>query len=81
MPTLSISDYVGFVGAGLLLAAFGLSSNGRLAADSKLYLLLNITGSAAIAANSIYHQAFPSAILNVVWAAIAVFALMTRHRR
>lgn len=68
-------DGVGWLGAGLLLLAYGMASAGRLPATGRGFQVLNLAGSAALAANSGFHGAWPSAALNVVWLAIAVVAL------
>jgi hypothetical protein len=68
-------ELVGWAGAILLVLAYGLVSAGRLAAAALPFQLLNVAGGVALAANSGYHSAWPSAALNVVWVAVAVGAL------
>jgi len=67
-------DVVGWVGAGLLLIAYGLVSFRRLRADSFLYQALNGVGSLALVVNTFYYHAYPSAFVNVVWITIALIA-------
>jgi hypothetical protein len=60
----------------LILLAYLLLSAGRLAARSVTYQGLNLVGAIAFVINSGWNGAIPSATLNVVWAGIAVFALV-----
>ena len=66
----------GWLGAVVILAAYGLHATGRLDGRSRAYHLLNFVGAAGIAVNSGWNGAMPSAILNVIWAAIAIYALI-----
>ena len=74
-PTELVFEIVGWLGAAALLLGYGLASLGRLAATGRGFQLLNLGGSAALAANSGFHGAWPSAALNLVWMAIAVATL------
>jgi hypothetical protein len=42
------------------------------------YQLLNIVGAVLLIVNSSYYGAYPSAILNLVWAAIASIAIIRK---
>lgn len=66
---------IGWMGAALLLAAYALVSMGRLSPEGPVFQWLNLLGSAGLTANSGYHQAWPSAILNAVWIGIGCVAL------
>jgi hypothetical protein len=72
---------VGWLGAGLLLLAYGLTSVGRLSPEGSRFQTLNLTGALALTVNSGYHGAWPSAALNIVWIVIGVFALQRGTRR
>jgi hypothetical protein len=67
-------DLVGWLGAGLLLLAYGLVSFQKLRADSGYYQLLNAAGSCCLIVNTVYYRAYPSAFVNVIWIIIAVIA-------
>ena len=67
-------DVAGWLGAGLLLLAYGLVSFKKLAADSGYYQLLNIVGSCFLIVNTVYHRAYPSALVNLIWIIIALAA-------
>lgn len=68
-------EIVGWLGAAILIAAFGFVSYGLVDARGRMYQALNILGSLLLAANSIWHDAWPSAALNIIWTGIAVGAL------
>jgi hypothetical protein len=71
-----LMEVVGWIGALLILAAYGLLSAGKLDARSPIYHWLNVVGAAGFIANSGWHQAWPSAILNVIWVGIGLVALV-----
>ena len=73
-------EVVGWIGAGLILLAYLLLSAGRLPARSVAYQALNLVGAIAFVINSGWNGAIPSAALNVVWAGIAIFALIRMAR-
>ena len=74
-------DSIGWLGAFLLLLTYALVSFKKLAADSLAYQGLNVVASILLAINTIYHRAFPSSFVNIVWTFIAVFAIFTVVRR
>ena len=79
--TLSILvEIVGWAGAGLILLAYLLLSAGKLQPRSNAYQGMNLIGSIGFVINSGWNHAVPSAALNVVWAAIALFALVRMAR-
>ncbi len=80
METL-IFDAIGWIGAFLLLSAYAMVSFKKLEADSLVYQGLNVAASVLLAINTIYHGAFPSSFVNIVWTIIAVFAILTVTRK
>lgn len=80
METL-IFDALGWIGAFLLLLAYAMVSFKKLEADSLVYQGLNVAASVLLAINTIYHGAFPSSFVNIVWTIIAVFAILTVTRK
>ncbi len=66
---------LGWLGAACLLTAYALVSTGRLPAEGPAFQWMNLLGSAGLTANSGYHGAWPSAILNAVWIGIGCVAL------
>jgi hypothetical protein len=73
-------DAVGWAGAAALLIAYAMVSNKKLEGDSGAYQALNISGSLLLAANTIFYGSYPSTFVNLIWAAIAVFAIARRKR-
>jgi hypothetical protein len=69
----------GWAGAIVILASYLLLSARRLSGNSATYHVMNLLGAAGIAANSGWNGALPSAVLNVIWAGIAIYALIA-HR-
>jgi len=67
-------DAVGWLGACLLLVAYGLASFRKLRADSLAYQFMNGVGSLFLVVNTVYYHAYPSAVVNVVWITIATTA-------
>lgn len=77
----TLIDLMGWLGAALLLLAYGLVSNRRLAGDSARFQLLNLSGGVMLAINSGYHGALPSVAVNAVWIVIGLAALLRARRR
>lgn len=77
-----VVEVLGWVGALVVLAAYALFSLGRLP-NGPLYQVLNLVGGACVAVNVASHGAWPSTIVNGIWAVIAVVVLagMLRRRR
>ena len=74
-------EAVGWAGAGLLLGAYVLLSTRRITGESPLFHLMNLLGAIGFVINGWWHQAYPNAAMNVVWAGIAVYALVRLGRR
>ena len=70
-----IMEVVGWIGAVLILAGYGLLSAGKLDAKSPAYQWLNVVGAIGFILNSGWNGAWPSAALNVIWVGIGVVAL------
>ncbi|MCH6554108.1 MAG: hypothetical protein IH793_08125 [Acidobacteria bacterium] len=71
----ALVDIVGWIGAIALLVAYALISAQRVEGDSTSYQSLNLVGSVLLIVNTVYYRAYPSAFLNLVWGAIAVYAI------
>ncbi|GII90094.1 CBU_0592 family membrane protein [Sinosporangium siamense] len=63
-------DIIGWVGAGLMLIAYGLVSASKLRGDGLTYQTMNLIGAVALMINTAYLSAWPSATLNLVWMGI-----------
>lgn len=69
-------EVVGWLGAGMLVFAYGLVSYGYARSSGLIYQSLNLLGSVFLIINTAWHGAWPSSALNVVWAGIAVGVLV-----
>ena len=74
-------EIVGWAGALLILAAYGLLSAGKLTGQSRSYQWMNVAGAAGFVVNGWWHGALPSTALNVVWMLIGGIALWRMTRR
>ncbi len=70
-----IVDLIGWVGALVVLIAYGLVSAKRVEGDARSYQLLNLFGGAFLIVNTLYYGAYPSSLVNLVWVTIAVITL------
>ena len=68
-------DIVGWAGAVLVLAAYGLVSTKRLGGDSLVYQALNVAGALGMLINTYVRGALPSAALNVIWIGVGIYVL------
>jgi hypothetical protein len=73
-------DIIGWLGSAMVVIAYALNITKKLLPDSMAYFILNIAGSVCLIANTVYHNAIPSAAVNIVWIAIAVFALIKKKK-
>lgn len=67
-------DLLGWSGALLLLGAYACVSFRKLRPDGAFYQFINGLGSCFLVVNTVYHRAFPSAFVNMIWICIAVWA-------
>ena len=65
----------GWLGAALLLLAFFLNARQIVTADSKPYLIMNLSGSLLLFCNSYLIEAWPFVVINLFWASVSLFAL------
>ena len=70
-----LMEVVGWIGAVLILAGYALLTAERVTARSVSYQAMNEVGAAGFIANGVWHKAWPSAILNIIWVGIGVVAL------
>ena len=68
-------EAAGWIGAALILLAYLLLSMGKVTGQSPLYQGMNIVGAAGFIVNGWWHDARPSAVLNVIWMIIGGVAL------
>ena len=78
---MQIIDIIGWLGSILVVAAYALNIYGKLSSESTPYYALNISGSAGLIVNTLYHHAIPPMVVNVVWIGIALVAIFRRTKR
>lgn len=69
-------EIAGWIAAVLILTAYALLSAGKLSGKSVSYQVMNIVGAMGFVINTGYNGAIPSAVLNVIWVGIGVWALV-----
>ncbi len=69
-------ETIGWIASFLIVGAFALNSFGKIAYSSKIYQFANLLGGVFFIINTVYHKAYPSAFVNVVWVIIAISALI-----
>ena len=74
-------EIVGWIGAALVLLAYGLLSAHKLNGRSATYQLMNIGGSIGLVINTGYNGAIPSTVVNIIWMAISAHALWRNARK
>ena len=71
-----IVDVAGWAAALLILSGYALLTAGKVDARSPAYQWMNVLGAIGFVINSGYFKAWPSAVLNVIWAGIGIVALI-----
>jgi hypothetical protein len=74
-------DILGWIGSVMVVVAYAMNIYKKLASDSFVYYFLNIVGSGLLIVNTFYHNAIPSAFVNIVWVLIALVALVKGRKR
>lgn len=78
----SMVSIIGWAGMALILIAYLLVTTKQIQPNSRLYQTLNFIGAIGIVINSIVNDAWPSAVLFIIWACLALLYLFTslRHK-
>ena len=63
-------------GAAGILSAFWALQTGRMHAEQRSYQLLNLVGAGLLAAAALMSEKWAFVVLNAVWAAVALWALV-----
>jgi hypothetical protein len=77
---MSFSTLIGSLGVGLLLIAFFLNLFNYLPRESKVYILLNIFGAGLSCYASVLIHYLPFIILEAIWGAVSLAALLSGKR-
>jgi hypothetical protein len=73
-------ETIGWIASVLIVGAYYLNIKGKLHAGSPAYIWANMIGGAFFVANTVWHGAYPSAVVNVVWVVIALAALFKKKK-
>ncbi len=69
-------EIFGWYGTVAIVGAYALSSFKILSVDTWAYQALNLTGALGLVAISAYKRTYQPAVLNGIWSAIAIVALL-----
>jgi hypothetical protein len=72
---MKLADIIASTGVLILLVAFFLNLFGKIASNSKFYILSNIVGAGLCCLSSYMIRFYPFVILEAIWAAVAVVSL------
>jgi hypothetical protein len=75
-----VDQVVQVVGALLILTAFGAVQFDRMRPDSRLYLVLNLVGSAILAVLAVIGSQWGFVLLEGVWAIVSAWSLLVALR-
>ncbi len=70
-------EVFGWYGVVAILLAYALVSFSYIQTSSLLYQLLNITGALGIVVDAWYAKNYQPAVLNLIWAIIALIAIVS----
>jgi hypothetical protein len=75
-----VDQVVQILGAVVILAAYALAQAGVLSPRSIVYLVLNLAGSAVLAALAWYERQWGFLLLEAAWALVSAWSLWRRVR-
>jgi hypothetical protein len=78
---MEVTDWIGFMGVSLLLIAYFLNLNNKIAKDSLNYLLLNFTGAGIACFASVLLRYLPFVILEGCWTLVSAIGLVHYFRK
>lgn len=73
---MNITDWIGFVGVAILLAAFFLNLSNKMNKDSVAYLSMNILGAGLACYASVRLKYFPFILLEGCWTLVSIIGLI-----
>lgn len=73
---MNVENFVGLIGAAVLLSAYGLLQLGRFEVNDGRYAFLNIVGTLAILYSLIAEFKYPSFVMYLCWLAFTVIGYL-----
>jgi len=73
-------EVLGWIASVLIVGSYALNITGKLAANSKTYVVANLIGGLFFVLNTYYHQAYPSMLVNFIWVIIAIVMLFKKDK-
>jgi hypothetical protein len=73
---MNITDWIGFVGVAILLAAYFLNLSNKMNKDSVFYLSMNILGAGLACYASVRLKYFPFILLEGCWTLVSIIGLI-----
>lgn len=77
----SFISLLGWVGMAIILIAYLLVTTKQISPNSRVYQALNLIGAIGVLINSIFNDAWPSAVLFIVWGCLALIYLITSLKK
>jgi hypothetical protein len=75
------TDWIGFTGVSLLLIAYFLNVNNKIAKDSLSYLMLNVIGAGIACFASVLLHYLPFVILEGCWTLVSAMGIIHYFRK
>lgn len=72
-----MKQIIGWIGVGLVVGAYTLNMFGILRAQDVMYAMINLVGASGIIVSSYAKRDFQPVILNSIWIAVAIVAIVT----
>ena len=72
-----LAEIAGWYGTLAILSAYTLVSLKVIGSDTLIFQLLNLTGALGIIAIAAYKKVAQSIVLNIVWSAVAIIAIIS----
>ncbi len=74
-------EIVGWLGSILIVGSYYLNIQGKIESNDSRYIWANLIGGIFFILNTISHQAYPSAFVNIIWVIIAIGAIIKNNSR
>jgi hypothetical protein len=71
-----VDQVISAIGAALILGAFWALQTRRMRTEQASYQLVNLAGAGLLATAALMTESWSFVVLNVVWAAVALWALL-----